>query len=87
MAKDVLEVLDAAIRDHRVSPQNAGAMQKARARIAELIAADVEYDAAKNAEFLLRYEAPLLEFRSVRKRVDDAEIRRAAALAACRELA
>lgn len=91
MAKDVLEVLDIAGR----SLVGAGASEfredftEARARIAELIAADVEYDAAEGDYRNDRIWCELSdkEFRPIAERYRAAKERRAAALAACRGLA
>lgn len=83
MAKDVLEVLDIAGR----SLIGAGASEfredftEARARIAELIAADVEYDVAKAA-----VPSRNTSSGSRYRRYLTAKARRAAALAACRGL-
>lgn len=84
MAKDVLEVLDIAGR----SLIGAGASEfredftEARARIAELIAADVEYD-----ETVEEINRPGEISADAWRRAHRAEERRAAALAACRGMA
>lgn len=92
MAKDVLEVLDGARECLRSGPRGhvsiGNSLEDAKARIAQLIAADVELDAARQAwSESNEGEACDAHFESAEyRRVTVAEMRRAAALAACRGL-
>lgn len=75
MAKDVLEVLrrlDNALLSRRATPQECVDFNEAVEAVAELIAADVECDEALNACDWTKAK--------------DAQVRRRAALAACRGL-
>lgn len=86
MANDVLEVLRAYYSQHGGSEDAI----EATAKIAELIAADVEYDEAKDEFRRLDAQVRLHgtdEWRNASIRLMHASSRRQAALAACRGLA
>lgn len=98
MAKpDVLEVLNDAKR--RLAERGCSAIELGNAidKLSELIAADVEYDAAKKAldeaEAEWEWRSPNSDYDAIREKINaatdkfnEAEERRAAALAACRGL-
>lgn len=95
MAKDVLEVLDAAWSDLHTTPtcrrpEVTAQLLDARSAIAELIAADVEYDEARKAwaavDVRLWRDGGTRHGNPDLTRYHNAIIRRAAALAACRGL-
>lgn len=79
MAKDVLDIL----RDHYLERGGSEDVIEATAKIAELIAADVEYDEAWDLYDECEPEEALVAF----DRASAATVRRAAALAACRGMA
>lgn len=85
MAKDVLEVLDSLSMG--LDDQDGDDMRNVRDRIAELIAADVEYDAARRIHDALQDGVSTIgEVVIVDAGLRGAKERRAAALAACRGL-
>ncbi len=87
---DVVAVLDRAIDTAALVPDLADSLKQTRSAVAELIAADEEYDAAE-AEYVAhdkslfkRDKAWYVEWERMEARCDAAIARRAAALAAVR---
>lgn len=90
MAKDVLEVLrrlDNALLSRRATPQECVALNEAVEAVTDLIAADVEYNAAK-AEYEKQENADDDDdlYLNALKRLQWATDRRVDALVACRGL-